>query len=155
MPETEPPATPTPATGDHVGIVTDSSCDLPDEVARAAAIEIVPLSIRFGDEELIDREELSTDEFWARCARSPELPSTAAPSPGRFEQSYRALAARGSTHIVAVMLSGALSATLQSAELAARSVASEGITVRVIDSRTVTLGRGTIGVAFHEASPGA
>ena len=150
MPETEPPATPTPATGGHVGIVTDSSCDLPDEVARAAGIEIVPLSIRFGDEEFIDREELSTDEFWARCARSPELPSTAAPSPGRFEQSYRALAARGSTHIVAVILSGALSATLQSAELAARSVAPEGITVRVIDSRTVTLGLGTIALACAE-----
>ena len=95
MPETEPPATPTPAAGGHVGIVTDSSCDLPDEVARAAGIEIVPLSIRFGDEELIDREELSADEFWARCAalagtaRAPPLPS-----PGRFEQSYRALAAR-------------------------------------------------------------
>ena len=102
MPETELPATPTPATDGHVGIVTDSSCDLPDEVAHAAGIEIVPLSIRFGDDELIDREELSTAEFWARCAASPELPSTAAPSPGRFEQSYRALAARGSTHIVAV-----------------------------------------------------
>ena len=59
-------------------------------------IEIVPLSIRFGDDEFVDREELSTDEFWARCKASPTLPSTAAPSPGRFEQAYRRLAEDGS-----------------------------------------------------------
>ena len=43
----------------------------------------------------IDREQLTTAEFWARCAASPELPSTAAPSPGRFEEAYRRLAERG------------------------------------------------------------
>jgi DegV family protein with EDD domain len=114
----------------------------------------VPLTIRFGDEELVDREELSTDEFWARCARSPVLPSTAAPAPGRFEQAYRALAERGATSIVAVTISGALSATMQSAELAARAV--EGLDVRVVDSRTVTLGLGTIALAAAElAADGA
>ena len=42
-----------------VRIVTDSSCDLPQEIADELGIVIVPLSIRFGDEELIDREELT------------------------------------------------------------------------------------------------
>ncbi len=135
-----------------VGIVTDSSCDLPAELVAQWGIEIVPLTIRFGDEELVDREELSTDEFWARCARSPVLPSTAAPAPGRFEQAYRALAERGATSIVVVTISGALSATMQSAELAARSV--EGLDVRIVDSRTVTLGLGTIALAAAELSAG-
>ena len=130
-----------------VGIVTDSASDLPDDVVGRFGIEIVPLSIRFGDEELVDREELSTDEFWRRCKASPTLPSTAAPSPGRFEQAYRRLAEGGSDHIVAITLSGALSATFQSAELAAKSVAGDGITVRVVDSRTVSLGTGTIVIA--------
>lgn len=138
-----------------IGIVTDSACDLPADLALKLGIEIVPLSIRFGDEELVDREELTTAEFWARCATSPELPSTAAPSPGRFEQAYRHLADRGATSIVAVCLSGALSATLQSAELAARSVAAD-IDVRVVDSRTVSLGLGTIAIACAErAAAGA
>ena len=119
-------------------------------------IEVVPLSIRFGEEEFVDREELSTDEFWARCAKSPVLPSTAAPSPGRFEQSYRALAASGLTDVVAITISGALSATHQSAELAAKSVAADGINVSVVDSRTVTLGLGTIVLAAAErAATGA
>ena len=111
----------------HVGVVTDSACDLPDDIVSRLGIQIVPLSIRFGDDEFVDREELSTAEFWARCKASPTLPSTAAPSPGRFEQAYRQLADDGARHIVAITLSGALSATLQSAELAAKSVAADGI----------------------------
>ena len=51
-----------------IGVVTDSACDLPDDLAAKWGIEIVPLSIRFGDEELVDREQLTTAEFWARCA---------------------------------------------------------------------------------------
>ena len=136
--------------GARVGIVSDSSCDLPDDLVQRWGIEVVPLSIRFGDEEFVDREELSTDEFWARCAKSPVLPSTAAPSPGRFEQSYRALAARGLTDVVAITISGALSATHQSAQLAAKTVAADGINVSVVDSRTVTLGLGTIVLAAAE-----
>jgi DegV family protein with EDD domain len=142
--------------GARVGIVSDSSCDLPDDLVQRWGIEVVPLSIRFGEEEFVDREELSTDEFWARCAKSPVLPSTAAPSPGRFEQSYRALAARGLTDVVAITISGALSATHQSAQLAAKTVAADGINVSVVDSRTVTLGLGTIVLAAAEkAATGA
>jgi len=138
-----------------IRIVTDSSCDLPDEVAAEHGIRIVPLSIRFGDEEFIDREELSTAEFWARCAQQDTLPETAAPAPGQFEQTYRELLAEGATGIVVVALSAALSATLQSAELAARSVADD-IPVRVVDSRSVTLGVGTIALACaRRAAEGA
>ncbi len=136
-----------------VRIVTDSACDLPEEVATQLGIEIVPLTIRFGDEEFVDRVELSTAEFWARCAASPTLPETAAPAPGQFEAAYRRLADEGATGIVTVSLSGALSATMQSAELAARSVA-DTIEVRVVDSRSVTLGLGAIAraCAAHAAS---
>jgi DegV family protein with EDD domain len=133
-----------------VGIVTDSSCDLPEDLVETWGIEVVPLSIRFGDEELTDREQLTTAEFWARCAASSELPSTAAPSPGRFEESYRRLVEQGVTGILVVTISGALSATMQSAELAARSLTD--VDVRVVDSRTVSLGLGTIAVACAEAA---
>jgi DegV family protein with EDD domain len=137
-----------------IGIVTDSSCDLPDDLVASSGIEVVPLSIRFGDEELVDREQLTTAEFWARCATSAELPSTAAPSPGRFEEAYRRLTDGGASGVVVVTLSGALSATMQSAELAARSVAADGIDVRIVDSRTVSLGLGTIAQACAEAAAG-
>jgi DegV family protein with EDD domain len=129
-----------------IRIVTDSACDLPDEIARELGIEIVPLTIRFGDEEFVDRRDLTPESFWARCAESPTLPETAAPAPGMFEETYRALAADGATGIVVVSLSGALSATMQSAELARQAVA-DTIDVVVIDSRSVSLGQGTIAVA--------
>ena len=129
-----------------IRIVTDSSCDLPDAVAKQHGIRIVPLTIRFGAEEFLDREELSTSEFWKRCASSSTLPETAAPAPGQFEAVYRELREEGATGIVVVSLSEALSATMQSAELAAREVA-DVIPVRVVDSRSVSLGVGTIAIA--------
>jgi DegV family protein with EDD domain len=138
-----------------VRIVTDSACDLPGSVAADLGIEIVPLSIRFGDAEFIDRLELTTAEFWAKAAATPTLPSTAAPAPGAFETAYRKAASEGATGVVVVSLSSALSATMQSAEVAARSVADE-IAVRVVDSRSVSLGLGTIAVACaRRAADGA
>ena len=134
-----------------VRIVTDSACDLPQSVADELGIEIVPLSIRFGSDEFIDRVDLTTAEFWQRSAASSVLPETAAPSPGLFEQTYRALIADGATGIVVISLSGGLSATLQSAELAARAVAGE-IDIAVIDSNSVTLGLGIIAAACARAA---
>lgn len=133
-----------------VRIVTDSSCDLPAPIADALGITIIPLSIRFGDEEFIDREELSTEEFWSKCVTSAKLPETAAPAPGQFEQAYRRLASEGATGIVVVSLSSALSATMQSAQLAARSIEEDPaieLDVRVLDSRTISMGIGTIALA--------
>jgi len=124
-----------------VRVVTDSACDLPQAVADELGIEIVPLTIRIGDEEFVDRRDLTPAQFWARVAASPTLPETAAPAPGQFEEVYLRLADEGATGIVTVSLSGALSATMQSAELAARAVA-DRIPVTVVDSRSVTLGLG-------------
>ena len=132
-----------------IRIVTDSSCDLPQDVADRLGIVIVPLSIRFGEDEFIDRTTITTDEFWAKCSASAELPQTAAPSPGQFEQAYRDLAAQGATGIVVISLSSSLSFTMQSAELAAKAVA-PGIDVRVVDSRNASLGVGLIAVECAE-----
>jgi len=128
-----------------VRVVTDSASDLPESLASELGIEIVPLTIRFGDEELLDRRDFTPSEFWARCHASPVLPQTAAPPPGAYEERYRSLAADGATSIVVVALSAALSATMQSAQVAAAAV-TETIPVTVVDSRSVTLGLGMIAV---------
>ena len=138
-----------------VRIVTDSSCDLPEEIATDLGIVIVPLSIRFGDQEFIDREDLTPAEFWTRCVNSPTLPETAAPAPGLFEAAYRSLAGEGATGVVVLNLAADLSATMQSAELAARTIAEDDsldVDVRVVDSRTATIGLGTIVVACAKAA---
>lgn len=138
-----------------VHIVTDSSCDLTEEQAAAAGVQVVPLNIRFGSEEFVDREELSVSEFYARMASTGLLPETSAPSPGRFEEAFRAAAAAGATAVVCINLSSELSATMQSARTAANSLAGE-IDVRVIDSLSLTGGLGTMVLAASElAASGA
>ncbi len=129
-----------------VRVVTDSACDLPDDLVERLGIEIVPLTIRFGDEELIDRKELTTGEFWRRLAASSVLPETAAPSPGAFEQVFRRLADDGATGIVCINLSSKLSGTIQSAEVAAKAL--EGVCpVEVVDSLHVSMGLGNLCLA--------
>ena len=134
-----------------VRVVTDSGCDLPNSAVEASSVTVVPLTIRFGDEEFVNRGDLTTAEFWAKCAASPVLPSTAAPSPGQFEMEYRRLAAEGASGIVVVSLSSALSATMQSATLAAAAVA-DAIRVEVVDSRSVSLGTGLMVLAAANAA---
>src|ERR1700730_13619080 len=95
-----------------VRVVTDSACDLPDDLIERDGIEVVPLTIRFGKEELVDRKELSTDEFWRRLAASDVLPETSAPSAGAFEAAFRRLIADGAAGIICINLSSKLPATV-------------------------------------------
>ncbi len=129
-----------------IRIVTDSACDLPNDLVQRHSIIIVPLSIRFGAVEFIDRQDLTPAQFWEKCAASPVLPDTAAPSPGQFESAFRQIAAEGATGIVVISLSSDLSATMQSAEVAAKSLA-DTIPVRIIDSRSASMGQGITVVA--------
>ncbi len=138
-----------------VHIVTDSGCDLPDDLIAEMNIKIVPLKIRFGDTEFVDRVELTTDQFWEKCQLSDELPSTAAPSPGAFVEEFQRAAQEGATGVIAITLSGELSATIEAAQQAAELVKDE-IEVRVIDSRTATSGLGSIVMgAASKAKSGA
>jgi DegV family protein with EDD domain len=134
-----------------VRIITDSACDLPDEVTERLNITVVPLTIRFGEEEFVDRQDLSPDEFWAKCKESKVLPETAAPSPGAFRNAYEQAAADGCDGVVVITLSAKLSATNQAATLGAESF--EGsMPIRVVDSTAVTLAEGLIAVEAAEAA---
>jgi DegV family protein with EDD domain len=131
--------------------VTDTACDLPDDVLAEHGIGLVSLRIRFGDEEYVDRTELSTKQFWARCAEYEGLPSTAAPSPGQFQEAFLAMAAEGADGVVCVNISSKLSATIESARQAAAAVA-DRLPVVVVDSLTVTLGQGLVTICAAEAA---
>jgi DegV family protein with EDD domain len=131
-----------------VKVITDSSSDLPDELVDALAIGIVPLTVRFGAEEFVDRKDLTPAEFWARTDASPTLPETAAPSPGAFEAAYRAAASDGHEGVVAICISGRLSATLQAARVAADAV-SPVVPVRVVDSKQAS---GALGILVRNAA---
>jgi DegV family protein with EDD domain len=132
-----------------VRVVTDSACDLPDDLLTELGIGLVPLRIRFGSEEFVDRTELSAKEFWSRCRSFDGLPETSAPSPGNFQAAFEAMASEGADGVVCVNLSSKMSATIEAARQAARAL--EGaVPVRVVDSLSVTFGQGLITIQAAE-----
>ena len=135
-----------------VQIVTDSAADIAPALAEELGIRVVPLSIRFGDEEFTDGVDLSTEGFYEKMAATSELPSTAAPAPGAFEAAMREAGANGDP-VVCINLSSALSATMQSAQNAARAIGSD-LDVRVLDSHSITGGEGMLVLAAAEAAAG-
>jgi DegV family protein with EDD domain len=138
-----------------VRVVTDSACDLSQSLVEALRIEVVPLSIRFGEEEFVDREELTPEDFWDRLRSSTTLPETSAPSAGKFEARFRDLIARGANGIICINLSSRLSATMQAAQVAANAVRDD-CPIVVIDSATVSMGLGALCLtAARRAADGA
>lgn len=134
-----------------VRVVTDSACDLPDELAAELGVEIVPLSIRFGDMEYVDRVDLTPAAFYAKLASSSVLPETAAPSPGAFEAAFRKVLDEGADGIVCVNISSSLSATMQSARNAVTAMGG-GADVALVDSRSVSWGLGSQVIAAARAA---
>lgn len=136
-----------------VRIVTDSSSDLTDDEIAAHGVEVVPLTIRFGDEEFEDRTDLTVEAFYDKLGAASVLPETAAPAPGKFEAAFRRQASAGADAIVCITLSSGLSATMQSAQNAAMAV-KDDLDVRVLDSRSITSGLGTQVLLAAEAAEG-
>jgi DegV family protein with EDD domain len=133
-----------------IRIVTDSGSDLSSEEASKLEISIVPLSIRFGEEELIDRVELGADEFYERMNNSEDVPQTAAPSPGAFKTAFEECFKQGAETVICINMSSELSATIQAAEAGARELGEKDI--RIFDSKSVTGGLGTMVLNAAKAS---
>lgn len=127
-----------------VAVVTDSTADLPPELAEAAGIRVVPLSVQFGDEQFVSRITLSDEEFYARLRDSDVLPTTSQPAPAWFEEAYADAADDGLDAVVSIHLSAGLSGTTN---LARRLAADAPLPVHVLDSRQVGGGLGLIALA--------
>ena len=131
-----------------VHIVTDSACDLSDQLVKEHNVLVVPLTIRFGDEELEDRRQLSPAEFWERCRGKGALPQTAAPSPGAFQAAYQQAVDEGAEGVLCLTISSKVSGTYASAVTAADTF--DAAPVRVVDTYSLTLGQGLLAIAAAE-----
>jgi DegV family protein with EDD domain len=132
----------------RIRVVTDSASDLPQEIATRLDIDVVPLTIRFGDEEFT---ELSPETFWAKCKVAKTLPETSAPSPGAFQAAFERAKAEGFDGVIVLTLSSLLSATHQAAVLGAEAVKGQ-IDVRVVDTLSVSMGQGLLVIDIAEAA---
>ena len=121
-------------------IIADSTCDISKEDARKMGIQIVPISVRFGDEEFLDGVEITHEEFYTRLAECDELPKTSQPSPDAFMKVFNEAVADGDD-VLGIFISSDLSGTYQSACLAALDVEEEtGKKLYMVDSRSASIG---------------
>jgi hypothetical protein len=116
----------------RVGICTDSSSQLPAELAALHEVEVVPMTITVGDVEFLDGVDIGADQFYAMVADDQVQVSAAEPSPGQFAVAYDDLIARGCTEILSVHAASRCG-NLLAARVAARSVS---VPVRLVDSET-------------------
>ncbi len=126
---------------DQIRIVTDSTCDLPNEVLKEYDIAVAPLTVRFGQKSFKDRVEITTEEFFEKMGKSKEVPSTSQVSVGEFTDIFKALGEDGGT-VLGLFLSSRLSGTYQSAVIARNVLGLENI--HVMDTKLTTLAHGLV-----------
>lgn len=125
-------------------IITDTSCDLPEEELQKYGIEMVPLKVTFDNgENYLDRFELTPKVFVEKMRKSKTLPKTAAPDPHTLIEYFeRGLKEAG--EVIFVSISSGLSSTYQAACLAKDMLGSNKI--KIFDSLTASLGTGIMAV---------
>jgi len=127
-----------------IKVVTDSSADLPAQLAEKLGITVVPLYVRFGEEVYRDGVDIDVDEFYRRLLSDPVHPSTTQPTPQDFADVYQKLS-KGADGIVSIHLSSKLSGTCSSA-LQGKEMVGKVCPIEVIDSKTLTMAMGMIAI---------
>jgi DegV family protein with EDD domain len=131
-------------TASNTAIVLDSTADFPEAPERFPNWRIVPLYVRFGEESFRDYVDLSPTDFYRRLREATELPTTSQPTPQDFAAVYEELA--GYERIYSLHVSGKVSGTARSAELAAADV---GDRVRIVDTETASAAIAMLGLAVQ------
>lgn len=135
-----------------VRVVTDSTSDLPPQVAQELGVVVVPLNVHFGTEQYRDGIDISADEFYRRLIQGSVFPTTSQPSPGTFLETYNALAEE-TDEIISIHFSSKLSRTFDSALLAKQDV-KKPCQIEVVDSKQASMGIGLVVIAAARAAQG-
>jgi DegV family protein with EDD domain len=138
-----------------IAVVTDSTSDLPLEIAEKHNISVVPLNVHIEDETLLDGITISADQMYKLLPDSRVIPTTSAPSVGTFVELYEKLS---KTHdeIISVHLSAKLSLTYSSAVNAVSEIGSTNTRIEVVDTQKASMALGWVAVHLAEkAADGA
>ncbi len=120
-----------------IRIITDSTSDIPVENQAAMGIDIVPLSVIFGEKKYTDGIELKKEQFYEMLSSAATLPTTSQVNPDEFEILFKSYVDAGDT-VVGVFISSKLSGTYQSAVIAKDALGSDQIFI--VDSKSATFG---------------
>ena len=132
-----------------VGILTDSTCDIPNYLVEQYELEVVPSILIIDGKEYIDGIGITREEFYKRLPSLKTPPTTAAPSIGDFSTRYESLLTRGCDHILSIHAAGALTSILNIARQAANDYPDR---VTCVDSTSLSLGLGFQVLAAAEAA---
>ncbi|MDR2939018.1 MAG: DegV family protein [Clostridiales bacterium] len=130
-----------------IKIVVDSGCDLNPEIKQEIGANVIPLNLQIDGVDYIDDEKLDSDTYMEAMMASTNVPKTAAPSPERYLESFKA---QGS--VFAVTISSKLSASYNNACLAKDMFLDEAGDkfIHIIDSLTASAGESSIAIKLHE-----
>jgi len=131
-------------------VVTDSTCDIPPELAEELGIRIVPIYVMFGQETYRDRVDMGADEFFARLVTNNVHPTTSVPSPKDFADVYNELADEAD-EIISIHITAKESGTYNSAVLA-RDLVSKKCRIEVVDSQSISMSLGMLVLAAARAA---
>ncbi len=129
-----------------VKIVTDSTADVPTALLRELDIEVVPVSINFGDDSYRDGVDIEGEQFFRLLNESSVPPTTTAPATIAFEQTYRRLANQHDA-IISIHLSGHLSSAFKAAAQAREKLPPSLARIEVVDTHSASLGVGLTVIA--------
>lgn len=135
-----------------VKVITDSTSDLPSELAEQLDITVVPVNVMFGQEQFKDGVELAADQFYDRLVNGPVHPTTSAPSIGQFVETFETLG-KDADGIVSIHVSSKLSATYNVA-VQALEQADLDCPVEILDSFQASLGLGMNVIAAAKSAKG-
>ncbi len=122
-----------------IALMTDSTCDIPDELIQQYGITIIPELVIWGDQTYRDRIDITPQAFYERIEKDPVMPSTTLPSPAEFENVYKDAIENGASEIVLFTVSAAMSGTYQAAKQIGEQME---VPVHVIDSKGPTMSLG-------------
>ena len=131
-----------------IGLVTDSTSDLPEDLIEKFNIKVIPAIINIGDNSYEDGKGLSREAYYDLLPSLKQSPTTATPSVGSFETTYQDLLTSGTEHILSIHPPSSLSGIFNAARLAATVF---GDQVKVLDSGQLSLGIGFQILAAAEA----
>jgi hypothetical protein len=127
-----------------VALVTDSTCDIPQNLIEKYNIQVVPLSVHFGDTYFLDRLTLMPEQFYKMLDSQPVYPSTAQPAYKEFFNRYSFLSSHFQS-IIGIHISGAMSGTFSNSSKAAHTVSEHsGKNIKVINSKRLSSGLGLV-----------
>ena len=127
-----------------IAVVTDSTCDLPQEFLDKYQVHMAHLNLSFGESHYLDKLTVQPSQFYDLTDEYPNFPKTSQPNEHTFINLYSHLASHYNS-VIAIHLTGKFSGTLRNSQSAAEKVAQEtGKKISVIDSKNLSGGLGLI-----------